>query len=111
MGCPEEVGGKNISTEASEMAAAVPLSFLEFHLSNERKMMKKMSFEVHLLIAMAAIDKLRQRTLLPQYAGRAVNKIFDVPPNTTPTAAEENPFEKAVKALINYFRSQKKTRV
>ena len=56
---------------------------------------------------MAAIDKLRQRTLLPQYAGRAVNKIFDVPPNTTATAAEDNPFEKAVEALINYITPQK----
>ena len=57
---------------------------------------------------MAAIDKQRQRAQLPQYAGRAVNKIFDVSPNTTATAAEENLFAKTFEALINYFTPQKK---
>ena len=37
--------------------------------------------------------------------------IFDESPKTTATAAEENPFEKAVEAPINYFTPQKKTRV
>ena len=41
MGCPQkEVAGKNISTEASEMAAAVPLSFSEFHLSEREELAK-----------------------------------------------------------------------
>ena len=31
-------------------------------------------------------------------------------PNTTATAAEENPFAKALEALINYFTPQKKTK-
>ena len=44
------------------------------------------------------------------HIGVAVNKIFDVSPNTTATAAEENPWEKAVKALIGYFTPQEKKR-
>ena len=60
---------------------------------------------MYLLVAMAAINKLLQRALLPQYVGEAANAIFDASPNTT-ARAEENLFAKAVKALINYFTPQ-----
>ena len=62
MGCPQkEVVGKNISTEASGMAVAVPLSFSEFHLSEREELAKRwkkwLSRFKNLLVAMAAIDK------------------------------------------------------
>ncbi|KAK2556019.1 hypothetical protein P5673_022012 [Acropora cervicornis] len=89
------------------MAATVPLSLSEFRLSEREELAKRrkkwLSRFRKLLVAMAAIDKKQQRPQLPQYAGRAVNKIFDVSPNTTATSAEENPFAKAFEALINYF--------
>ena len=62
MGCPQkEVGDKNILTEASEMAATVPLSFSEFLLSEREELAKRrnkwLSRFRRLLVAMAAIDK------------------------------------------------------
>ena len=62
MGClQKEVVGTNISTEASEMAATVPLSFSEFRLSEREELAKRwkkllLRFR-NLLFAMAAIDK------------------------------------------------------
>ena len=61
MGCRQkEVVGKNISTEASGMAAAVPLSFSEFYLSEQEALAKRwkkwLSRFRNLLVAMAVID-------------------------------------------------------
>ena len=57
----KEVGCINISNEVSKMAAAVPLIFSEFHLSEREKLAKPwkkwLSRLRYLLVAMAAIDK------------------------------------------------------
>ena len=44
----------------------------------------------------------RKQTLLLYFAGETINEIFDELPNTT-AIADENPFERAVEALTNYF--------
>ena len=51
---------------------------------------------------MNVTDKTRQRALLLHYAGEATNEIFDTLPNTT-AGEDDDPFEKAVEALTNYF--------
>ena len=62
MGFPQkEVRGKNISTETSEMAVTVPLSFSEFRLSEREELAKRwkkwLSRFRNLFVAMAAIGK------------------------------------------------------
>ena len=56
----------------------------------------------NLLVAMNVTNKKRQRALLLHYAGEATNEIFDTLPNTT-AGEGEDPFDKAVEALTNYF--------
>ena len=51
---------------------------------------------------MNVTDKNRQRALLLHYAGEATYEIFDMLPNTT-AGEGEDPFDKAVQALTNYF--------
>lgn len=53
----KQVVGTNISLEASDMAAAVPLSFPEIHFSEQEKRWKKWLSRVrNLLVTMATID-------------------------------------------------------
>ena len=62
----------------------------------------------NLLVAMNVKNKPRQRALLLHYAGEATNEI-DTRDDTLPdTAAGEgdDPFEKAVQALTNYFTAK-----
>ena len=56
----------------------------------------------NLLVAMNVTGKARQRSMLLHYAGAATNEIFDTLPDTTP-GDREDPFEKSVQALTNYF--------
>ena len=51
---------------------------------------------------MNVTNKKRQRALLLHYAGKATNEIFDTLPNTI-AGEGEDPFDKAVEALTNYF--------
>ena len=48
----------------------------------------------------------RQRALLLHYAEESVNEIFETLPDTD-AGEDENPFEKAVTALTNYFTPEK----
>ena len=59
----------------------------------------------NLLVALDVTNTERQRALLLHYAGEATNEIFETLPETT-AAEDENPFEKAVAALTNYFTPQ-----
>ena len=60
----------------------------------------------NLIIALGITDKTRQRALLLHYAGEAVNDILDT---LDDTEAEEgqDPLEKAILALTNYFEPKK----
>ena len=51
---------------------------------------------------MDVTNKERQRALLFHYAGEAMTEIFDTRPNTT-AGEGEDPSNKAVQALTNYF--------
>ena len=87
------------------MANALP-AFPEFDVSETStqavRWQKMLSRFENLLVAMDVTNKKRQRALLLNYAGEAANEIFDTLPNTTPEEGED-PFDKAVQALTNYF--------
>ena len=87
------------------MAKALP-TFPEFDVSETStqaaRWKKWLSRFRNLLVAMNVTDKNRQRALLLHYAGEATYEIFDTLPNTT-AAEGEDPFDKAVQALTNYF--------
>ena len=51
---------------------------------------------------MHVTNKKRQPALLLHYAGEATSEIFDTLPNTD-AGEGEDPFDKAVQALTNYF--------
>ena len=51
---------------------------------------------------MNVTNKPRQQALLLHYAGAATNEIFQKLPNTTVREGDD-PLEKAVQALMNYF--------
>ena len=51
---------------------------------------------------MNVTDKSRQQAVLLHYASEVMNEIFDTLPNTT-AGERDDPFEKAMQALTNYF--------
>ncbi|KAK2557480.1 hypothetical protein P5673_020220 [Acropora cervicornis] len=87
------------------MANALP-AFPEFDVSEtstQAARWQKWLFRFeNLLVAMDVTNKKRQRALLLHHAGEATNEIFDTLPNTT-AGEGEDPFDKAVQALTNYF--------
>ena len=87
------------------MANALP-AFTEFDVSETStqaaRWQKWLSRFENLLVAMDVSNRKRQRALLLHYAGEATNEIFDTLPNTT-AGEGEDPFDKAVQALTNYF--------
>ena len=87
------------------MATALP-AFPEFDVSETStqatRWKKWLSRFRNLLVAMNVTNKPRQRALLLHYAGEATNEIFDTLPNTT-AGEGDDPLEKAVQALTNYF--------
>ena len=87
------------------MANALP-AFPEFDVSQTStqavRWQKRLSRFENLLVAMDVTNKKRQRALLLHYAGEATNEIFNTLPNTTPGEGED-PFDKTVQALTNYF--------
>ena len=87
------------------MATALP-TFPEFDVSETStqatRWKKWLSRFRNLLVAMNVTNKPRQRALLLHYAGEATNEIFDTLPNTT-VGEGDDPLEKAVQALTNYF--------
>ena len=87
------------------MAATLP-AFPEFDVSETStqatRWKKWLSRFRNLLVAMNVKDKPRQRALLLHYAGEATNEIFDTLPDTA-AGEGDDPFEKAVRALTNYF--------
>ena len=87
------------------MATALP-AFPEFDVSETStqatRWKKWLSRFRNLLVAMNVKDKPRQRALLLHYAGEAKNEIFDTLPDTA-AGEGDDPFEKAVQALTNYF--------
>ena len=58
------------------------------------------------LLALAVDNAKRQRAFLLHYVGESVNEIFETLPDTD-AGEDENPFEKAVTALTNYFTPKK----
>jgi len=87
------------------MANALP-AFPEFDVSKTStqatRWPKRLSQFENLVVAMEVTNKKLQRALLLHYAGKATNEIFDTLPNTT-AGEGEDPFNKAVQALTNYF--------
>ncbi|XP_068675612.1 uncharacterized protein [Montipora foliosa] len=87
------------------MANALP-TFPEFDVSETStqaaRWKKWLSRFETLLVAMNVTNKKRQRALLLHYAGEATNEIFDTLSNTT-AGEGQDPFDKAVEALTNYF--------
>jgi len=87
------------------MATALP-AFPEFDVSETStqatRWKKWLSRFRNLLVAMNVKDKPRQRVLLLHYAGEATNEIFDTLPDTA-AGEGDDPLEKAVQALTNYF--------
>ena len=96
--------------DAWDIATALP-AFPEFDVSETStqatRWKKWLSRFQNLLVAMNVTNKPRQRALLLHYAGAATNEIFDTLPNTT-VGEGDDPLEKAVQALTNYFHSQTK---
>ena len=91
------------------MAVALP-HFSEFDVHSDgavdTRWKKWLTRFRNLLLALAVDDTKRQKALLLHYAGEAVNEIFETLPNTN-AEEDENPFEKAVTALTNYFTPKK----
>ena len=91
------------------MAVALP-HFAEFDVHSDgavdTRWKKWLTRFRNLLLALAVDDTKRQRALLLHYAGEAVNEIFETLPNKN-AEGDENPFEKAVTALTNYFTPKK----
>ena len=87
------------------MATALP-AFPEFDVSETStqatRWKKWLSRFRNLLVAMNVKDKPRQQALLLHYAGEATNEIFDTLPDTA-AGEGDDPLEKAVQALTNYF--------
>ncbi|CAB4005904.1 Transposon Ty3-I Gag-Pol poly, partial [Paramuricea clavata] len=91
------------------MAVALP-HFAEFDVHSDGaigiRWKKWLTRFKNLLLALDVDDTKRQRALLPHYAGESVNEIFETLPNTD-AGEDEDPFEKAVTALTNYFTPKK----
>ena len=91
------------------MATALP-QFPEFDPTNDSstqatRWKKWLARFRNLLVALYVTNTERQRALLLHYAGEATNEILKTLPETTATE-DENPFEKSVAALTNYFTPQ-----
>ena len=91
------------------MAVALP-NFAEFdvHLEGavDTRWKKWLARFRNLLLALDVDNAKRQRALLLHYAGESVNEIFETLPDTD-AGEDEDPFEKAVTALTNYFTPKK----
>ena len=91
------------------MAVALP-NFAEFDVHSDgavdTRWKKWLARFRNLLLALAVDNTKRQRALLLHYAGESVNEIFETLPDTD-AGEDENPFEKAVTALTNYFTPKK----
>ena len=90
------------------MAVALP-NFAEFDTHSDgavdTRWKKWLARFRNLLLALVDSTK-RQRALLLHYAGESVNEIFETLPDTD-AGEDENPFQKAVTALTNYFTPKK----
>ncbi len=91
------------------MALALP-NFAEFDVHSDgavdTRWKKWLARFRNLLLALAVDNAKRQRALLLHYVGESVNEIFETLPDTD-AGEDENPFEKAVTALTNYFTPKK----
>ena len=91
------------------MAVALP-NFAEFDVDSDgvvdTRWKKWLARFRNLLLALDVDNAKRQRALLLHYAGENVNEIFETLPDTDP-GEDEDPFEKAVTALTNYFTPKK----
>ena len=91
------------------MAVALP-NFAEFDVHSDgavdTRWKKWLARFRNLLLALDVDNAKRQRALLLHYAGESVNEIFETLPDTD-AGEDEDPFEKAVTALTNYFTPKK----
>ncbi len=87
------------------MALALP-NFAEFDVHSDgavdTRWKKWLARIRNLLLSLAVHNAKRQRALLLHYVGESANEIFETLPDTD-TGEDENPFEKAVTTLTNYF--------
>ena len=91
------------------MAVALP-NFAEFDVHSDgavdTRWKKWLARFQNLLLALDIDNAKEQRALLLHYAAESVNEIFETLPDKD-AGEDEDPFEKAVTALTNYFTRKK----
>ena len=104
------LSNSEIKTEKTKIMAVALPNFAEFDVHSDgavdTRWKKWLARFRNLLLALDVDNAKRQRALLLHYAGESVNEIFETLPDTD-AGEDENPLEKAVTALTNYFTAKK----